>query len=362
MLYSKVWVKGSLLSLVTFVVGWLLLEWVSGIILHWKDSAQKPAATATEKKGGHSPSPATNTLTLVRNENLGIVRPAPGQYETAYPVKETGLEKIKPGPMDKAVSIMYHIDSLSRRVTPFDSRRAVGKYALFLGCSFTYGESVADSSTLPYFFGKQTGYRPYNYGVSGFSPAHMLALQQSVNMRKEVAEKTGIAIYTYIEDHLARVAPSTKWVSNSRGFWPYVNPATLTVESTYAQKHPVLVKLIQGMYKSNIINLFKINFPRFYSDGQYQRFVSIVKKSEELYRQQFGNDNFYVVIFPAYPMAPELRKAFEQAQLKVVDYSTLFSWKAAYDGMHPNADSYKQVAEKLAEDLPVKPGQKDAAL
>jgi lysophospholipase L1-like esterase len=79
-------------------------------------------------------------------------------------------------------------------------------------------------------------------------------------------------------------------------------------------------------------------------------------------QQQFGNDNFYVVIFPAYPMAPELRKAFERAQLNVIDYSTLFSWKAAYDGMHPDGDSYKQVAEKLADDLPIKPGHRHGAL
>jgi hypothetical protein len=273
MLYSKVWVKGSLLSLLTFVVSWLLLEGLSGLLLRWKERPQNIAIPATEKAGGHRPLPAKNTLTLVRNESLGIVRPAPGQYETSYSVKGRGT--------DKSASVAYHIDSLSRRVTPFDSRRAVGKYALFLGCSFTYGESVADSSTLPYFFGNKTGYHPYNYGVSGFSPAHMLALQQSVNMRKEIPEKTGIAIYTYIEDHLARVTPSTKWVYNSKGFWPYVNPATMTVEGTYAQKHPILVELIEGMYKSNIINLFNINFPRAYSAAQYERFVSIVKKSKK---------------------------------------------------------------------------------
>lgn len=108
------------------------------------------------------------------------------------------------------------------------------------------------------------------------------------------------------------------------------------------------------MYKSNIVNLFNINFPRRYSTEQYEQFVTIVKKSEQLYRNQFGNDNFYVVIFPAYPMAPELRQLFQRAQLKVIDYSALLSWKTTFDGMHPDGDAYKRVAEKLAHDLHVK--------
>ena len=351
MLYSKVWIKGSVLSLVSFIVSWLILEGVSGLLLRLRENASKSSAQFTAKESKSSET--KNTLVLIKNDALGILRLAPGPYSVSYVLKQTDSDKNSHPLPEKTVSITYHIDSLSRRITPFDSSRAVGKYALFLGCSFTYGESVADSSTLPYFFGKDTGYRPYNYGVSGYSPSHMLALQQSVNMRNEVAEKNGIAIYTYIEDHLARVAPSTKWIYNSKGYWPNVNPNTVTVEGTYAEKHPILSELIQGMYKSNIVNLFNVNFPRRYSTEQYERFVAIVKKSEELYRKQFGNDNFYVVIFPAYPMPAELRQLFKQAHLNVIDYSALFSWKATYDGMHPDGDAYRRVAEKLAHDLPL---------
>ncbi|GAB3773426.1 hypothetical protein GCM10028818_14950 [Spirosoma horti] len=349
MLYGKVWVKGVAISFLSFIFSWLALEGISSLLLHWK---QRPAAqydTPSDKD-----EPLKNSLVLVRNDALGIVRPAPGPYEVSYRIKQPATGNRHLSPLQKQVSITYHIDSLSRRITPFNTQRAVGKYALFLGCSFTYGESVSDSNTIPYYFGQATGFRPYNYGVSGYSPAHMIALQQSVNMRNQIAEKDGIAIYTYIEDHLARVAPSTKWIYNSNGYWPYVNPKTVAVEGTYGQKHPITLQLINGMYKSNIVNLFNINFPRRYSTEQYEQFVTIVKKSEQLYRNQFGNDNFYVVIFPAYPMAPELRQLFQQAQLKVIDYSTLLSWKTTFDGMHPDGDAYKRVAEKLAHDLHLK--------
>lgn len=350
MLFSKVWVRGITVSLISFILSWLALEGVSSLLLQLKQTGQR-LTTGHPTPAGNADSPK-NSLVLVKNDALGIVRPAPGPYEVSYPIAQPDAKENLSQP-DKQISITYHIDSLSRRVTPFDNRRAVGKYALFLGCSFTYGESVSDTCTMPYYFGKTTGFRPYNYGVSGYSPAHMIALQQAVNMRKEVIEKDGIAIYTYIEDHLARVAPSTKWIYNSNGYWPCVNPRTVRVEGTYADKHPLRLQLIRGMYKSNIVNLFNINFPRRYSTEQYEQFVTIVRKSAELYRNQFGNDKFYVVVFPAYPMAPELRECFQRAQLKVIDYSALFSWKTTFDRMHPDGDAYKRVAEKLANDLPI---------
>ncbi|WP_460907613.1 hypothetical protein [Spirosoma areae] len=280
-------------------------------------------------------------------------RPAPGSYKLLYAAKlqpPIAGQDISAG---KTVPVSYHIDSLSRRYTPFDRTQANGKYALFLGCSFTYGEAVSDSGTLPYFFGKQSGYRPYNYGVSGHSPSHMLGLLQTNNLRKEVTEKNGIAFYTYIDDHIARVLPTTRWINNSDGYLPWVNPVSLAVEGSYAQKHPIRTKLVRWMYKSNVVNLFNINFPNQYNTDHYRHFVDVVQKSRELYQQQFGNDNFYVVIFPAYPLKPELRQLFDQAHLKLIDYSDLVIWQTAYDGMHPNSDAYRLVAEKLAEDVPV---------
>lgn len=355
MLHTPTWIKGGILSLLSFVLSWLVLEGICSLILHWKQSNNY---TSTHSPTGNTLPTATSThnkLTLIKYDSLGILRPMSGQYDVTYCVKQPQNDSNKPPSVPQMVSVTYHIDSLCRRKTPFDSRYAVGKYALFLGCSFTYGESVADSSTLPYFFGKESGYHSYNYGVSGYSPTHMLALLQAVNIRKEIVEKNGVAFYTYIEDHLARVAPSTKWIYNSNGYWPNIDTGTMTVKGTYADKHPVYLNLIRGMYKSNIVNLFNINFPRRYSIDQYQRFVNIVKKTADLYRQQFGNDNFYVVVFPVYPMAPELRELFEQTHIKLIDYSSLMSWKTAYDGMHPDGESYRQVAQKLAENFREQP-------
>lgn len=343
--YGRSWVKGVILSVLIFGIFWLILEGLCGLVLFLKERNQLTFIGLSMEKRAAS---RNINFRLIRNDELGFSRPAPGQYESIYSTKKGETR------------ITYQIDSLSRRITPFDNRQVTGKYALFLGCSFTYGESVADSSTMPYFFGKETGHRPYNYGVSGHSPAHMLAILQTVNIRKEIAEKNGVAFYTFIDDHLARVSPSTKWAYNSSGYLPSVNPANLVVEGSYAQTHPVRLKLTQWMYKSNIIKLFKVNFPKRYSTQQYKHFVNIIRKSKERYQNQFGNDNFYVIIFPEYPLDPELRQLFEQSHLKVLDYSKLLSWltTTAPDGMHPDRDTYQRVARKLAEDVLSNPNQK----
>ena len=188
----------------------------------------------------------------------------------------------------------------------------------------------------------------------------MLALLQSTNLRSQIPEKNGIAFYTYIDDHLARVMPSTKWINNSNGYLPWVDPVRLTVEGSYAQKHPVYLTLIRWLYKSNVVKLFNINFPNRYNTADYKQFVNVVRKSKERYQKQFGNDNFYVVVFPAYPLHPELRRVFTENHIKLIDYSDLSVWKTAYDGMHPDEEAYKQVAAKLAQDIPAEATQRIA--
>ena len=344
-------IQGIVVALMSFVITALAVEGVCGIILYLKERGVFSSAPLSASSPVCASVRHTN-FRLIRYDRLGMSRPAPGQYETIYSTIEkqtgTGEERL----LKKTNHVTYHIDSLSRRITPFINYQPTGKYALFLGCSFTYGESVSDTSTLPYFFGKQTGYHPYNYGVSGHSPAHMLALLQSTNLRSQIAEKNGVAFYTYIEDHLARSMPNTKWINKSNGYLPYVDPVTLTVDGSYAQKHPIRLSLIRWLYKSNVVKLFNIDFPRRYNSSDYQRFVAIVRKSKERYQQQFGNDNFYVVVFPAYPLNPELRRLFIDNHLKLIDYGDLPAWKTAYDSMHPNEEAYRQVATKLAQDLP----------
>jgi hypothetical protein len=43
----------------------------------------------------------------------------------------------------------YTTDKFSRRVTPWHGSSQADKFALFFGCSFTFGQGVKDDETLP---------------------------------------------------------------------------------------------------------------------------------------------------------------------------------------------------------------------
>ena len=64
--------------------------------------------------------------------------------------------------------ITFRTDSNHLRVTP-DPNPAANQYALFFGCSMTFGEGVESTETLPYYFGKtDSAYHAYNLAFSGY--------------------------------------------------------------------------------------------------------------------------------------------------------------------------------------------------
>ena len=100
----------------------------------------------------------------------------------------------------------YTTDAYHRRVTPIAHPEQRHNFLLFFGCSMTFGLGVYDDETMPFYVAQYAShYRPYNYGVAGYGPHHMLAQLQRGNLTKEIHEPHGIAVYTFIDDHINRV-------------------------------------------------------------------------------------------------------------------------------------------------------------
>ncbi|MRS59823.1 hypothetical protein [Larkinella terrae] len=335
--FGKSWIQSALVSLITFILFYLILEGVFGLLLRLRPDPVVAPNVITERLDTQNSS--------IPDSLLGY-RAKPG-FSVDF-VAKVGNKVFD--------TIRIHIDSLSRRVVPMVPKPSapINKYALFFGCSFTYGEGVDEKKTMPYYFSQLTGYHAYNYGFSGYSPLHMLGLLQSRNLPSEVEEKEGVAIYTYINHHINRVTPHTHWLRFMDGRIPYLNPKTMVIEGTIANKQPTKKQLIDWMYKSNIREYFAVGFPGRYYTHHYQRMVDVVRKSKELYQAQFKNNNFYLLIFPGQPMEPEMKKLFQEAGIQMLDYSNLFDsrkYMLPFDASHPNGEAYRMVMEKLAKDL-----------
>ena len=258
-------------------------------------------------------------------------------------------------------SVFISVDSLSRRITPASDSLPRKNFAVFLGCSFTYGDGVTDDQTLPFYFQKYTSnFRPYNYGFLAYSPLHMLALLKHYPLRKSVPEKDGVGIYTMINDHLDRVIPASRWIDMTNGKFPYLNTETMTTDGIFCKKRRVFTYLIKKFQNSGVQTLFQISYPRAHNSGHYQLLTNIITKSREEYKNQFKNDRFYVVIFPGNTVPKELMDLMKQAKLNVLDYSDLlhtpnkmlpYDLMLPFDVSHPRGAVYDVVGAQLAKDI-----------
>lgn len=247
-----------------------------------------------------------------------------------------------------------HTDAFGRRVTPVPEGKRE-RFALFLGCSFTYGEDLEDDQTIPAAFAQAAPeYRPYNYGVDGYGPAQWLGQLESRRLRDEISEREGIAVLTLFEDHLRRALPSLK-ISLS-------GPNTPIYEST--PDGPVFRGLARDatpwrhawyawLGSSALLRVMNFDWP---PAGPSDRKLSqhLLGAVIRRFHDQFPTSPFFVVIYPQadalLPMAPEL----ERAGAHVLDYHSLFDRNAPENrtnSWHPSEKAADLFARRLAEDV-----------
>jgi hypothetical protein len=313
------WLQNLLLFGLMVAITIFLLEWISGIIL--------------QKQAENSPKIEGPTHSMMWDNVLGY-KPTPNNTHTGIRTKDGQV----------IYSITYATDSNSLRVTPIDTLKPKSKYALFFGCSMTFGEGVQSNQTLPYYFGKfDANYHPYNFAYSGYGPHQMLARLETPQVKEIVKEKTGVGFYIYINDHVNRVIGTMTNYGYNGGNAPYYHQQSNGVkrEGLFKDTRKARSKIYEVLLKSNILKLFKIGYPFKITEEDYELTAEIMAESARLYKQQFGNDNFYVIIYPTLIDSTLIIKLLKQKGVKVLDYSKLFNpldkqYAIPYDE-HPTA-------------------------
>lgn len=253
----------------------------------------------------------------------------------------------------KFKEVQINIDSISRRVTPGSSLKE--KYALFLGCSYTFGDGVSDDETMPYYFQQNVPtYKSYNLGYLAYSPLHALARLQHEHLERSISEKNGFGVFTYINDHIDRVIPATRWIELTKGKFPYLNKKNMQTEGLYIDRKRVYSNIVLSAQTSGIKQLFKLGYPKYHTNKHYKLVIDILQQTKKEYIKRFKNENFYIIIFPGNPMPTELKKMLDNSQIKYFDYSMLTSIEdkmLAFDNAHPAPIVYEMVAKKLYQDI-----------
>ena len=109
------------------------------------------------------------------------------------------------------------------------------------------------------------------------------------------------------------------------------------------------------LLKSNILKLFKIGYPFTISEADYELTAEIMAQASRDYKKQFGNDNFYVIIYPTTVDSSLIIRLLKQKGVKVLDYSKLFNptdkkYAIPYDE-HPTALANEVLIKHLVKDI-----------
>ncbi len=104
--------------------------------------------------------------------------------------------------------VSYSIDRFGRRAMPTVSEKPT---VYFFGGSFTFGEGVDDTETLPEQIRRLTGFNVVNWGVPGYGPHQMLRQLQTENFSKTQVSPPALAVFLLLTGHIDRAAGRAPW-------------------------------------------------------------------------------------------------------------------------------------------------------
>ena len=329
-------IASVIVAIISCVLTFLLVEWIVGLFLHAKDikyeGKKRSKIEMIDYKEG-----------ILLDNVLGIRAKPNWNYQWIG--------------KKRSDTLLFSHDQFSRRITPDNQNVTTqkNKYAIFLGCSFTYGDGVNNTQTMPYYFQQlDSSHHVYNYGFLGYSPLHTLARLQSENIKMQVPESAGFGVFTYINDHIDRTIPASRWIIFQQGKFPNLLEKSLKTDNIYRNKHRFKYELLNWMGSSNIWNYFRIGFPKQHTEKHYQLVVDVISQAKREFIRQFHHDKFYVIIFPGQNIPDYMKTMFQKANLKVYDYSKLYNlekYMLETDPSHPRAEAYKMVMNQFYKDL-----------
>lgn len=272
-------------------------------------------------------------------------------------------------------TVTYWIDAFGRRVTPVDSQGTRSKFLLFFGDSNTFGYGLEQRETLPYYAGDLIpDYQPYNYAFEGWGPAQMLELMKMRNIPAEIKQKTGYAIFFFIEDHIARSIGSSQVSTEWGQHFPYYildAKSNLVRHGNFATDRPLTTLWYYLLMSSNVTKYFGLVLPRHYSDEDYRLTAEIMRQSQQILQKEFKLEGMYIVISPAFDerelgVYRRFMEELKKVRVEYLDYTRLYDtqdvrYRESDEDYHNSALANRLIAAAIAKDLGIGQGAKRKA-
>ncbi len=260
-----------------------------------------------------------------------------------------------------------------QRLTPDHRSGSDLKHLVFWGCSFTYGATVNDNETLPFFVQENSpGNRAYNLARQGGSAADSIAYMEKDPSLSFLAQREGVGIFVFIGAHLARMAGSYSLLNHYLSDFHHIEREAdghFHSRGPWRESRPILVHWIQLLYKSEFFRW--INLDLYVRSGRIvpdfvRDYADALRDLKEKYLSGTLRTNRFVVLlypdsygalqFAINPLKEELLKR----DIEVFDYSNgsyseISEFPSATPAdCHPNAEAHRLIGKWLSEDLDLK--------
>jgi hypothetical protein len=254
----------------------------------------------------------------------GAMTPNPGFVGRSILKKSSG---------ELIYDVEYSIDRFRRRSTQCPASPARNRHAIFLGCSYTFGEGTNDGETIPSRFCEDSSsYRSYNMGFHGTGPHDLLSgmLDPKEDYWAGIGETKGFALYSFMFDHLKRAVGSMRYVSTygrNRAYFPETAEGPLRQRGTFETGRPLLTAAYKILGLSNLLDLFNVDLPTAYGEPEWRFFTRLVAGMKDRYLTRFPEGKFIVLLLPSTGninpgrLTEKLAPYLEEAGIPYLDYT-----------------------------------------
>jgi hypothetical protein len=166
---------------------------------------------------------------------------------------------------------------------------------LFFGDSFTFGEGVNDTETMPYLVGLALSkkYRVYNFGVHGYGPHQMLSAIEHGMVSSIVGKNVKYAIYQCIyPEHVRRMTNPRLWDEHGPEY--KLGNDNQALYSGHFDDH---IGTIDNLLQKSAIyrKIMAFNPPLFRKDKKL--FIAVLTKSAHLLAEKFPGAELHIILW-----------------------------------------------------------------
>ena len=189
---------------------------------------------------------------------------------------------------------VYTIDEYGHRKV--ENKNKSKNCIIFHGGSITFGQSLSDNETLPYYTKilLSENYNVFNFAFNGYGPHQFLSKLENLNQKDINHCKKIIILYQFIFDHIGRTSGKRSWGDKSPR---YVLNNNQLIQKGFFSDFPFkfVMKIRKNFRHSKVSNIF-FNLQRV-NQKDTEIYLSILKKIELVTKKKFLDTRFIYLVW-----------------------------------------------------------------